>query len=70
VADVREGSPAGLAGIEMGDEIISINNKKSYRYKLYELVNLFSSKVGKTITMVIERNGKQAKVKFNLKKVL
>lgn len=70
VADVRNGSPAAVAGIEIGDEIISVNNKLSYRYKLYELVNLFSSKVGKTITLIIERNGKQAKVKFNLEKVL
>ena len=70
VAEVRAESPAALAGIEKGDEIISINNKRSYRYKLYELVNLFSSKAGKTITLVVERNGKQAKVKFNLKEVL
>jgi hypothetical protein len=70
VADVRDDSPAARAGIETGDEIISINNKLAYRYKLYELVNLFSSKVGKTITLVIERAGKQAKVKFNLEQVL
>ncbi len=70
VADVRSNSPAALAGIEKGDEIISINNKLSYRYKLYELVSLFSSKVGKTISMVIERNGVQSKVRFSLKKVI
>lgn len=70
VAEVRANSPAALVGIQKGDEIVSINNKLAYRYKLHELVSLFSSKVGKIITMVIERKGVRAKVKFSLKKVI
>lgn len=70
VAEVRPNSPADIAGIKKGDHVISINNKLSYRYKLHELVNLFSSKAGKIITMVVERNGAQAKIKFTLKKVI
>ncbi|PKA82255.1 PDZ domain-containing protein [Ulvibacter sp. MAR_2010_11] len=70
VADVRGESPAALAGIEKGDEIISINNTLAYRYKLYELVELFSSKEGRNISLIIERNGIQSKVRFTLKKII
>ena len=67
VVDVREGSPAALAGIQKDDEVISINGKPCYHYKLFELIDLFSSEEGKRITMEVKRNGFISKVKFNLK---
>lgn len=70
VAEVRPGSPADLAGIQKGDEVVRINGKNSYKYKLYELVAMFSSKVGRTIHMEISRNNTIFKRKFELKKVL
>jgi hypothetical protein len=70
VAELREGSPAALAGIEKGDEVISINGKPAHGYKLYELVALFSSKPGKEITMEVYRNGVLSKRSFILRKLL
>lgn len=70
VAEVREGSPAAIAGIMKGDEVLSINGKASYKYKLYELISLFSSKAGRTIHMEISRNGINQKKKFVLREVL
>ena len=70
VAEVRPDSPADLAGIQKGDHVVSINNKLAYRYKLHELNTLFSSKAGKLISIVVERNGVQTKIKFHLKKVI
>ena len=69
VADVREGSPAALAGVEKGDEVITINGKPCYQYKLYELIEMFSSDEGRRISLEIKRNGYINKIKFYLKSV-
>lgn len=70
VAEVVPGSPAALADIRQGDEVVSINGKESYEYKLYEISALFSSKVGKTIYMKIIRNGIVMRKRFDLKEVI
>ncbi len=70
VAELRENSPAALAGIEKNDEILSINGRPAYKYKLYEIVALFSSQEGKRIKLQIERNGVKLIKKFVLKEVL
>ncbi len=69
VADVREGSPAALAGIQQGDEVITVNGNPCYQYKLHQLIELFSSEEGKRITMEIRRAGVVNKTKFFLKSV-
>jgi len=70
IVDVRQGSPAQLTGLKIGDEIISINGTLAYKIKLFQLNTLFSSKVGKRITLKVKRNGELFKVKFTLKKVI
>lgn len=69
VVDVRQGSPADLAGVQKDDEVLTINGRPNFRYKLYELINLFSSEEGKKITMEIRREDMSKKVKFYLKSV-
>ncbi len=69
VADVREGSPAALEGIQKGDEVISVNGKPCYQYKLFELIELFSSEPGRRISMEVRRAGHINRVKFFLKSV-
>lgn len=70
VAEVRPGSPADMAGLMKGDEVVKINGKASFKYKLYEVVSLFSSKAGRTIYLEISRNGITQKKKFVLREVL
>lgn len=70
VAELRDGSPAALAGIMLGDEVVSINGKPAYKYKLYEITELFSSKANRTITVEIQRDGKTVKRRFVLKAVI
>lgn len=70
VVDVRNGSPAQKAGVEVGDEVLSINGKPNYKYKLYELISLFSRKEGQRITLEIKRGKSFKKIRFYLKRVL
>jgi len=70
VVEVREGSPAALAGIQKGDEVVSINGKPAYKFKLFEITDLFSSKVDRKIYMEIRRQGNLRKLKFTLKEIL
>ena len=70
VAEVVPGSPAAMADIRKGDEVLTINGKEAYKYKLYEISALFSSKVGKTIHLRIIRNGIEMKKRFELRQVL
>lgn len=70
VSEVRKDSPADLADIRKGDEVVSINGKQAYKYKLYEIVELFSSKENRKITIEIQRDGKLVKRKFILKELI
>ena len=70
VAELRKDSPAALAGVEVGDEVLVINGKPFYKWKLAEVNSLFSSKNGRKIVLQILRNGMKVKKRFTLKKVL
>lgn len=70
VVDVREDSPAALAGLKKGDEIVTVNGRDAYRIKLFSLNNLFSSRVGKRISLKLKRNDVVSKATFTLKKVI
>ncbi|MGB3343326.1 MAG: aspartyl protease family protein [Aequorivita sp.] len=67
VVDVRDFSPAAEAGIQKGDEILSINGKPIYQFKLFELIDMFSREEGKRISMEIKRGAYVSKVRFYLK---
>lgn len=69
VADVRKDSPAALAGIQKGDEVVTINGKPCYQYKLYELIEMFSSDEGKRISLEVKRGSQVIKIRFSLKSV-
>ncbi len=70
VAELRENSPAALAGVIKGDEVVAINGKPSYEYELPEISELFSSRSGRKILLEVERNGTIVKLRFELKEVL
>jgi S1-C subfamily serine protease len=70
VAEIREDSPAARAGLKVGDGIIKINGVYCYKYKMYELTALLSSKVGRKIKVSYERGDILIKTSFVLEKVL
>lgn len=70
ITNVRDNSPAKLAGIEKGDIILKINGVHAYKYELQSINNIFQEEEGKTIKLEIERNGTIIKTSFELKKIL
>lgn len=70
VSNVRENSPASLAGLLKEDVITKIDNNNAYRYSLNEITTLLQSEEGKWISIEYKRKGKLYKTKFQLKKIL
>jgi len=70
IEEVRKNSPAEKAGLKANDIVLSINGKPSYDYKLEEIIHLFSTKKGKTIRLLIARDGTELKFSFKLRDML
>ena len=70
ISDIREGSPAALIDLQIGDEIILINGHPTRDLRLGEINNFFRLKDGKKINLQILRNDQKLKRSFRLKKVL
>ncbi|WP_130734422.1 PDZ domain-containing protein [Flavobacterium sp. J27] len=70
IYDVREKSPADIAGLKVGDIIYSINGRKAFDYTIQKMSDLFQSEEGKLIKMEIERKGVRMQFKFILQKIL
>ena len=70
IAELRKDSPASKAGLQIDDIVLKINGKSAYSYKLQDITYLFSSKEGKKIKVLVERNGMELQYEFKLKKLL
>ena len=67
---IRKNSPADRVGLKVDDKIIKINNKEASQLDIQAITSLFQSEPGKNIKMIVERNGKQIVVSFQLEKLL
>lgn len=70
IVEIRPGSPALRAGLEVDDILLRVNGKPAFKYTLSEITNLLSSKEGKKIRLVVERNGIEKYVVFFLERTL
>jgi hypothetical protein len=70
IVELRKDSPAAFAGLLKDDVLLKINGNAIYNYKLQEIMYLFSSKEGKKMKLLVERNGKELLYEFRLKKML
>ncbi|KJD33549.1 signaling protein [Tamlana nanhaiensis] len=67
IVELRKNSPADLAGLRIGDLILTVNNKPAYRFSLQEITNKFYDDVGKRVKLKIERKGVVRDYSFTLK---
>ncbi|MFZ4927486.1 PDZ domain-containing protein [Chryseobacterium sp. Mn2064] len=66
IAGVRKDSPAYKAGLQKDDKIISINGSRTADMTLEKIVELMRSDEGKTVSMLIQRNGEELTIRFTL----
>ncbi len=67
ISRIEPGSPAEKAGIQVDDELISINLMPVMSYKLDEISNLFKAADGKQMILTIVRNNELMIKVFKLK---
>jgi len=70
ISYIRPDSPAEIADLQNGDQIVSINNQSTVNLKLYEVSKLLEGSDRKKIKIVVLRNGVEIKKEFRLKKIL
>lgn len=68
IVEIRPNSPAFLAGLQKEDILLKINGRPAYKFSLSEITSLLSSKDGRKIKLLIERNGIEKTVVFFLER--
>ncbi len=70
IDNVREGSPADIAGLKENDQILKVNRKSYENLTLNDINILLQKKEDTSISMIVLRNGEEIETSFILKKVL
>ena len=70
VQNIIDGSPAFLAGLQEGDELLFINSESVEELALSELYQRFQRKEGKEMHVVVRRNGRLVSADFALKRII
>ena len=70
VAKIIQDSPAQLAGLEAGDEIISIDGKPVFFYSFSDINGILRGSPGKKLSVIIRRDGELFKKVFKLKRII
>nr|WP_236465539.1 aspartyl protease family protein [Flavobacterium sp. WG47]MCF6133533.1 aspartyl protease family protein [Flavobacterium sp. WG47] len=70
IASVRKDSEAEKAGVKVGDRILRVNQHSAHGYTIEMINDLLKSEEGKTIDLEVERDGKNYRFKFQLRKII
>jgi S1-C subfamily serine protease len=70
IVRLRENSPALLAGLQVGDEVLKVNNRSAWKMDLDDFTRLFTSEEGKNIDLEVSRKGSRQKFQFQLRNPL
>ena len=66
IVKIRKGSPAWIAGLEVGDQIVTINGIETSEYSLSNIVQMLQSRDGRRLTVGVLRNDRPLSAKFTL----
>ncbi len=66
ITKIRQGSPAWIAGLEEGDQIVMINGVETTFYSLSNVIQMLQSKEGRKMTVGIKRNNEIFSARFTL----
>jgi hypothetical protein len=69
ITDIRENSPAHFAGLQVNDQILSLNNSNHQSLELNDINLLLQSRENKKIKITVLREGEEYKTSFELKKI-
>lgn len=69
ITDIRENSPAYFAGLQVNDQILSLNNSNHQSLELNDINLLLQSRENKKIKITVLRDGEEYKTSFELKKI-
>ncbi|WP_372946903.1 aspartyl protease family protein [Mariniphaga sp.] len=69
ITDIRENSPAYFAGLQVNDQILSLNNSNHQSLELNDINLLLQSRENKKIKITVLREGEEYKTSFELKKI-
>lgn len=70
IRGVDESSPAGLAGLQTGDELVFLNNRSTSSLSINDIITILSKKEGRTIELFVRRNGELKFYYFTLKRFI
>ena len=66
ISDVTKNSPANVAGLKKGDQLLMLNGSYMKDFELSDLIRIFESKPGRKIELRIKRGTEMLDVKFTL----
>ena len=70
VAKIVDGSPADLAGVREGDELLFINNNSANELTISDIYKVLQKGEGKEVSMLVRRNGQIIIANFALKRLI
>ncbi len=70
VVDLIAGSPAEQAGVQIGDEIKSINGLPASFLHLFDITKRLQKRAGKRIRLIIKRGDERLRIKFRLRELI
>lgn len=70
VDKVVEGSPADLAGLQAGDEVLFVNNSSTNDLTISDIYKILQKGEGKEVSMLVRRNGQIFLASFALKRLI
>lgn len=70
VDKVVDGSPAALAGLREGDELLFINNNAANELSISDIYKVLQKGEGKEVSLLVRRNGQIIIASFALKRII